>query len=100
LVDDLLDLARGHGLDIAVDNRLTSQVRERQTEGAAQLLDIGVAPTHHCGRIRIVGQRQQKVVEHCVRVAPLFGDRKRPVRCLFKLRRKATIGYPHVECRD
>jgi hypothetical protein len=51
---------------------------------AAQLLQIDVARLHYRGGILIFDQGKQQVLERCVFVMSLIGERERPMKRLLK----------------
>ena len=66
-------------------------------EVAAQHVEIDVAGAHHRGRVLVVDQGEQQVLERRVFVAALVGKREGPVEGLFEAARKARQGRLWVE---
>jgi hypothetical protein len=60
----------------------------RAPEAAAQLVEIAVACPHRRFCVRIVDQGQQEVLECCVFVVPLIGERQGPVKGLLEAARE------------
>ena len=58
-------------------------------EAALELVEIDVAGAHDRGRVLILEQRQQQVLQRGVFVMALVGERERPVKRLFEAARKS-----------
>ncbi len=78
-VDDALEAGRGLSLGVAVDDEIFQVVVQIVDQLAAKEIEIDVAGAHDCGRIAVVDQRQEQVLERCVLVTPLIGEFERAV---------------------
>ncbi len=63
-----------------------------------ELLEIDIAGAHDGGRVLIVDERQQEMLERRIFVAPLIGERERAMQGLFEVARergqlRLLIGY-------
>ena len=88
-LDHALEPGGRLGILVAVADQVLQLGFEIGGEAAAQLVEIDIAGPHHRGRILIVDQGQQQVLERRIFVVPLIGERQCAVERLFKAARKS-----------
>src|SRR5580704_3107528 len=87
-LDDALEARGWLGILRSVGDEIVQLGFEIRDEAPAQLFQVHIARPHHGGRILILDQRQQEMLERGVLMMPLVGESKRPVKRLFEATRK------------
>ena len=88
-LDDALEPGGRLGILVAVADQVLELGLEIGGEAASQLVEIDIAGAHDRGRVLVVDQRQQQMLERGVFVMPLVGERQRAVQGLFEAARKS-----------
>ena len=87
--------ARGRlGVVAAVGDQIFEFGFEIIDEAGAQLVEIDAAGAHHGGRIGVVDQRQQQMLERRILMMTLVRNRQRTMQGLFKALRKSRHSRP------
>ena len=73
-LDHALEAGGRLGVLIGIRDQVLELAFQVSHEAAAQLLQIDIAGAHHRGRVLVVHERQQQVLERCVFVTPLIGE--------------------------
>ena len=87
-LDHALEAGGGLGILLAVGDQVFQLRLDIGDEVAAQLVEIDIAGAHDGGGVLIVDQRQQQVLERCVFVVALIGERQGPVKRLLETARE------------
>ena len=82
-LDDALESRRRLRILAAVGDQIGELGVDVIDEVAAQGIEIDVAGAHHGGRVLVVDQRQEQVLEGGVFVTPLARHRKSTMKGLF-----------------
>ena len=83
-----LEAGGGLGLAAVVGDQIAELAVDVVDEVAAQALDIDTAGPHHRDGIRILGQRQQEMLERREFMPALIGIGERPVQRLLEIGRQ------------
>ena len=97
-LDHALEAGGGLGVLAAVGDQVLKLGFEIGGEIALELFEVDVAGTHHRGRILVVDQREQQVLERGVFVVPFIGERQGPVERLLETAREmsASVALFHL----
>ena len=88
-LDHALEAGGGLGILAAVGDQVVEFGFEIGDEAALELVEIDVAGAHHRGRVLVVDQREQQMLERGVFVVALVGERQRPVEGLLEAARES-----------
>ena len=95
-LDDALEAGRGLGILGAFRHQVVEFRLDVGREIALELLEIDVAGAHDGGRVLVVDQGEQQMLERRIFVVPLIGERERPVKRLFEAARECWHSVSHV----
>ncbi len=87
-LDHALEPGGGLGILGPVGDQVLQFGFEIGDEAAAQLVEVDIARPHHRGRILVLDQRQQEMLERRIFMVPLVGERQRAMERLFEAARK------------
>ena len=87
-LDDTLEAGGRLGIFGAVGDQIVELGFEVGDQAAAQLVQIDIARPHDRGRVLIFDQREQEVLERCVLMMTLVGERQCPMERLFEAARE------------
>ena len=84
-LEHALEAGGGLGLAAAVGDEIAELAVDVVDQVAAQALDIDIAGPHHGDCVRILGQRQQQMLERRVVMPSLIGVGERTVQRLLEI---------------
>ena len=88
-LDHALEAGGRLGILAAVGDQVLELGFDIGDEVAPQLVEIDIAGAHHRGRVLVVDQRQQQMLQRRVFVVALVGERERPVKRLLEAARES-----------
>ncbi len=81
---DPLEAVGRLGLFLAVDDEVLKLRIEIMDDGLAQRVEVDAAGSQHCGRVDVVDQRQQQMLQRRILMTPFIGERQRPAKGLLE----------------
>ena len=89
---DPLEAVGRLSLFLAVDDEVLKLRIEIMDDGLAQRVEVDAASSQHCGRVDVVDQRQQQMLQRRILMTPFIGDDSARRRVFSSAREKMASG--------